>query len=266
MVAIGGVGGSGTRVIAQILNDAGYFIGNDINVSNDNLLFTLLFKRENILVASDEEIEILWNIFLKIMYQESELHEDENKLLLKLSSNDRTLHEKKWLEDRLKFLKHKVLNKKLAFKEPNSHIVIERLFKLNKNMKFVYVYRNGLDMAYSTNQNQLKLWGSIFFNEKNIDITPRNSLKYWCLAHKRMLDLQKTYPNKILMLNFDALCLNTESVLNELAMFLGSGNSLQGFEELIKIPSSIGRYKEYSLSNFDSNDIEYINKIYNEQF
>jgi len=44
-VAIGGVGGSGTRLIAQCLKELGYFIGSDLNESNDNLLFTALFKR-----------------------------------------------------------------------------------------------------------------------------------------------------------------------------------------------------------------------------
>src|SRR5437764_5229198 len=44
-VAIGGVGGSGTRVVAEILRGLGYHIGDDLNSAADNLWFTLLFKR-----------------------------------------------------------------------------------------------------------------------------------------------------------------------------------------------------------------------------
>ena len=44
ITAIGGLGGSGTRVYADILQQAGIFIGNDLNRELDNLLFTRLFK------------------------------------------------------------------------------------------------------------------------------------------------------------------------------------------------------------------------------
>ncbi|PLX51195.1 MAG: hypothetical protein C0613_00910 [Desulfobulbaceae bacterium] len=42
---IGGVGGSGTRVVAEIFAALGVYIGNDLNAASDNLLYTLLFKR-----------------------------------------------------------------------------------------------------------------------------------------------------------------------------------------------------------------------------
>ena len=45
-VVIGGVGGSGTRVIAEILRELKFFIGNDLNGPLDNLTYTLLFKRK----------------------------------------------------------------------------------------------------------------------------------------------------------------------------------------------------------------------------
>jgi RNase adaptor protein for sRNA GlmZ degradation len=44
-VVVGGVGGSGTRLIADILMELGYYIGSDLNKSLDNLAVTLLFKR-----------------------------------------------------------------------------------------------------------------------------------------------------------------------------------------------------------------------------
>ena len=42
-VAIGGVGGSGTRVIAEILIQLGFYIGSDLNSANDNLWFMLTY-------------------------------------------------------------------------------------------------------------------------------------------------------------------------------------------------------------------------------
>src|SRR5581483_5848515 len=44
-VAIGGLGGSGTRVVARLLQDLGFYLGADLNDYEDNLWFTLLMKR-----------------------------------------------------------------------------------------------------------------------------------------------------------------------------------------------------------------------------
>jgi hypothetical protein len=44
-IVVGGVGGSGTRVIAQILSEIGVYFGADLNRPADNLWFTLLFRR-----------------------------------------------------------------------------------------------------------------------------------------------------------------------------------------------------------------------------
>ena len=64
-IVIGGVGGSGTRLIAMIVASLGLNIGNDLNESFDNLTFTLLFKRHNILKISDEEFNKLLILFEK---------------------------------------------------------------------------------------------------------------------------------------------------------------------------------------------------------
>ena len=48
-VAAGGVGGSGTRLVAELLRGLGLQMGSDLNVSLDTRWFTLLFKRLEIL-------------------------------------------------------------------------------------------------------------------------------------------------------------------------------------------------------------------------
>ena len=44
-LAVGGVGGSGTRVVAEILKECGYFIGGSLNPASDNLWFSYLLRR-----------------------------------------------------------------------------------------------------------------------------------------------------------------------------------------------------------------------------
>ncbi len=58
-VAIGGVGGSGTRVVAQLLMKLGFYIGSDLNKANDNLWFVLLFNRIEILSIPDDQFKAL---------------------------------------------------------------------------------------------------------------------------------------------------------------------------------------------------------------
>lgn len=262
-IAIGGVGGSGTRVVSQIVQKLGFFMGYDLNESYDTLLFTLLFKRTNILTCSSSEFDYSWNIFKKVMSKNLSLNEDEKEYLTLLASNDRTLHRKEWLKDRLNYIEKTANHNKWGWKEPNTHIIIEQLLEKEKDLKFVFVYRNGLDMAYSTNQNQLKLWADIFLNDKNIEISPKNSLKYWCLVQRKMITLQKKYPHRVFLLDFDALCLQKEETLNRLLTFMGE--SLENIEELkclISAPSSIGRHKKEDLSVFDKEDMKFIEKIY----
>lgn len=262
IISIGGVGGSGTRVISQILKESGYFTGSDLNESEDNLLFTLIFKRQNILTASEDEFQQLVGIFVKLMATDKTLSSDEYSTLSNLAAEDRTLHAKEWLHQRVDNIKKGTQSTLWGWKEPNTHIVIERLLQHLPNLKFVYVYRNGLDMAFSKNQNQLKLWGSIFFNNYNLEINPKNSLKYWCIAHKRMLRLQEKYPEQILMLDFDELCQNPHAVLKDFFTFVQHESNIQELSKLIKAPSSIGRYKQFSLDEFDQDDLNFISKLY----
>ena len=45
-LVIGGIGGSGTRLVAEICSLFGIYLGDDLNVASDNLLYTLLFRRQ----------------------------------------------------------------------------------------------------------------------------------------------------------------------------------------------------------------------------
>jgi hypothetical protein len=57
-IAIGGMGGSGTRLVALIFEELDFYLGNELNKAKDNLFFNLLFKRKEIL--REEASEIAW--------------------------------------------------------------------------------------------------------------------------------------------------------------------------------------------------------------
>ena len=67
-MVIGGIGGSGTRVVAQVVRDAGIAIGADLNASLDNLVFSFLFKRTDLWPLEDkaDEIQFALSLFCRL--------------------------------------------------------------------------------------------------------------------------------------------------------------------------------------------------------
>jgi hypothetical protein len=147
-------------LIAQFLKDAGYFIGPDLNAANDNLWFTLLFKWSGILSASDVEFDELLEIMIIGMNGAGEFSGRQKKIIDALITVPRTQHLPSWLRQRASSLLSARPGLKpgdgWGWKEPNSHIILDCLASRLENMKYIHVIRNGLDMAYSSNQNQLR--------------------------------------------------------------------------------------------------------------
>ncbi len=270
-IAIGGLGGSGTRAVAELFSNLGYFMGSDLNRSQDTLLFTLLFKRKDIFVTTKEEFSYRLKLFYKLMASDENILESEKKYLYALAENFHAQHDKTWLKERCDNILSVKRSKqsKWGWKEPNTHLIVDKILEETPSLKFIYVYRNGLDMAYSSNQNQLKLFGDIFLNEESIEITPKNSLKYWCKADQRMRKLYNTYPDNIYLLPFDELCENTTEELSKLFLFLGISDNIKNYmqyETVFQIPKSKDRYKKHSLDDFDKVDIECVEKIFKRVF
>lgn len=265
-VVIGGVGGSGTRLIAQCLRAAGFLMGADLNTSNDNLWFTLLFKRFEIVSSSDQEFDELLRILINGMTNQSDFTRRQISLTNLLASKDREQHSAARLGQRARnLLANKAVMRpedRWGWKEPNSHIVLDRLNERLDSLKYIHVVRNGLDMAHSDNQNQLRLWGPHFLSEP-FSITPYYSLKYWCIVHKRVLKIGESMGSRFLFLNYDTFCLQPESGIKQLCKFLELNTDSIG-PQLIKLvdpPESIGRFKCHGTEIFAEEDVAYTKSL-----
>lgn len=265
-VVIGGVGGSGTRLVAQCLEELDYFIGHDLNEAKDNLWFTLLFKYIEIMKSSDDEFSSLLSIFYQTMLDAKPLSDKQRSTIMKLVRDDRN-QRIDFLAKRANslFLEHQKLptNKRWGWKEPNTHIVLDRLLHFIPDMKYIHVVRNGMDMAHSNNQYQQLLWGRHFVGA-DFEVTPYFSLKYWSVVHQRLIHIAKPLGENFLLLNFDEFCNNPDTEIPKLIKFLGftaDNDTQQHLASLIKIPSSIGRYKDFGTEIFDQNDVAYVRKL-----
>ena len=255
-VVVGGVGGSGTRVLAQLLRSLDFDMGSDLNESLDDLSFTALFKRPSLWPLQDHISQLIeaLDVYLaskghKSTSWTSQAH--QNARVAELLKSTREKNE--WIEtgdpsDREQFLTMASDPKPLwGWKEPNAHIPLPFLVTALPNMKYIHVTRHGLDMAYSSNQTQLKVWGEKLLRRSVEPESPDDSFAYWCAAHERLLQLCELTDQQILILPFEGLFTDADSTLSKLCSFLGLPNTLVTARDALtalQAPTTIGRYRK----------------------
>lgn len=279
-VAIGGLGGSGTRVVAAILRDWGMFLGSDLNPQMDNLWFTLIFKRprcvRNVMLLRSHIVEMQYRVFSAAML-------GRRPGLLALMSILAAAVEA-WRRGRDRggdgrglWAFQRVANMLKArppspdryagwgWKEPNTHVYLRLLAACEPRLRYIHVIRHGLDMAFSSNDQQLRLWGRAYDMDlpANAAPTPNQKLAFWILANRRALNTGEWMgPARFHCLRFDDLCLQPEKVLRELAEFVGVRDpDLASACKRVRVPESWGRYRREDLGQFTNAQLENVRKL-----
>jgi hypothetical protein len=189
----------------------------------------------------------------------------QRDLAARLAEAGRPDHDEAWLRERVLTLEAWTAGAPRAprpwgWKEPNTHVVLARLAPLLPGLRYVHVARNGLDMAYSSNQAQLRLWGPPFLGLESLDPSPRLALKYWREVHRRVLEAGKELGDRFLMLDYDRLCREPEEGLDAFLRFLGARPEAETRARLlasIRVPESAGRYRRHPRGDFDAEDVAF---------
>lgn len=281
-IVIGGVGGSGTRVVAEILSRLGFYMGNDLNHANDNLLYTLLFKRAKWYYKNYKNNNIIntgIKLFHKLMLNIGFLTMGEYLFLLQAFCSVALYGHNKngdgkgiWSLKRIyklltaqKYNKHKYRG--WGWKEPNSLLLIENLNDHFSEFKYIHIIRHGLDMAFSTNQQQLYNWGQLFGIEIPVTSSdePKASLKYWIKVNEKVFEIgEKLGKDRFLIINFDELCISPENEIKKLISFLDLDVDEKLYDRILRLPKkpdSIGRYKIQRLEQFDKSDLNKLSQF-----
>ncbi|MEJ2282661.1 MAG: sulfotransferase [Desulfobacterales bacterium] len=275
-VIIGGVGGSGTRVVAEIIDRLGYYIGDDLNPAKDNLWFLLLFKRPRwFRLARQDSRQIYTGLSLlsKVMLQRFGLRWSELLFLIRavleisiFGHNNKGDGRGFWPWVRAWNMVVRPSKKTLSphrwgWKEPNSHIYLDYLAAYYSNLKYIHTIRHGLDMAFSDNQQQLYNWGPFFdlkLPQSKSD-EPAASLKFWIKSNRRVFQSgEKLGDQKFLVVNFDRLCLTPKTEIQKIVSFLNIEPDAETLEILNRIPQkpkSLGRYRTHDIRQFDPADL-----------
>lgn len=265
-LVIGGVGGSGTRLVASLVRDMGLSMAGQMNEALDNLWFSALFVRRSIVMKSPRELDRLAWLFTNAMRHGQPIPAELEPLVDDACSHDRgPALTRAVLEQACAGLRMATgaadPNQPWGWKQPNSHAMLPQLSERFTGMRYIYVVRNGLDMAFSGNQNQLKyFWGDLLL-EGDTSPTPRNALRYWVAAHRRMLANRELLGDRLCILDFDALCSSPRQHLESLATFAGlePGEAvLDSLAASVRAPGSTGRYRTQDCSALDPADIEFV--------
>lgn len=276
-VGVGGVGGSGTRVVVALLRELGYHIGGDLNESLDNLWFTLLFKRRGMLTGevTGAQFNRCWEVFEAAMSGTGAAGagrwDQLPHFLEELARDGRAQAPPEWLAQRAGTLLAALRTDRAsggpwAWKEPNSHLVLARLARRVPGLRFVLVMRNGLDMAWSANQNQPAFWeGLVLPHSPGAPGSPqRAALAYWCAAHRRVFSLGQAMGERFHTVNYDRLCAAPAAEIARLLDFLGvetAPDDLARFSRIVQAPASIGRHRSRPLEDFTPADVAYVRAL-----
>ena len=268
-IVIGGMGGSGTRLVAEICSLFGYYLGDDLNVASDNLLFTLLFRRRTWFYKSLQDKEWIrtgLSVLEKLLLKRILLTPKEIWFLV-YAGTDMTLHyrdDKLWPFKRmLNLVRYPGFGNRSyigwGWKEPNSYLLLEDIADHFPNLKFVHTIRHGADMAFSKNQRQLRAWGALFDIPHPEKELPESSLKFWAKANRSVAEIGKRLGSgKYMQIKFDRLCQEPAQTIDDIIAFLGidvNEDIYQAAIELPKIPHSLGRYREHDISQLDPDDL-----------
>lgn len=259
-VAIGGVGGSGTSIVARLVEALGIYIGFDLNRSYDNLSFTLLFRDPKLLANANDAFSERFSIFSKCMTSGQALDTRELFALQELAGNSQQVR-RAWIEERISRLRAAAQadagQREWGWKEPNTHLLLDQLYQGSPGMRYIHVLRHGLDVATSTNQRQRARWSQRILKTPFVD-TPRQALQYWCASVERAQRIARNHGKRIHVLNFDELCGAPELTIQALANFLGVSvdrTKLKDLSKRVRQPSGKGRYRHMAASDFDPEDL-----------
>jgi hypothetical protein len=273
---VGGGGGSGTRVIALILLRMRFFLGRDRNSAEDNLLFTLLFKRPRWRARADRsEIDRALAVLERGILDGCRAGDAG---MLFAGARDFVLNNREYrLPRRLLWAARRMRNAYRrpshdghaagwGWKEPNSHIYLEDLARRFPAMRYIHVIRHGLDMAFSGNQAQLDNWGSLFGLDKGMSDSPaQRSLRYWIRSNQAVLRKGgELLQERFLVMRFDDLCDRPREEIKRLAAFVRVPINQEELDSLASIPqspASRGRYRHRDLSIFDPESLQAVETL-----
>ncbi|MEI6127608.1 MAG: sulfotransferase [Pseudomonadota bacterium] len=220
-VVIGATGGSGTRIFAKACMCAGYYMGSLLNESLDSLHLAPFYDR--------------W-INPYVESRRAPLQEDDLELMKEDFHRCISEH-RKAMQD---------AESPWGWKGPRTMYLLEFLDSQLHGMKFIHVVRDGRDMAYSSNQNQLIKHGQAALHERWLSASPAcRSMALWNQMNFSVARYgENMMKDRYLRVRFEDLCTQPQATLTALFAFLDVAQAdTAEILSRIKAPQTIGRWQ-----------------------
>lgn len=257
-VAVGALGGSGTRVFARVLVGMGYYLGAWRNEADDNLLFSDMLKDPE--AAAPDGYDRARNVARFVRAMQGGLPGPADWAMV---AEARRVCGKRAGPRQIAALWRRVLQTSIGarrgsyigwgWKEPFTHLFLDEFARQVPDLHYVHVLRHGLDMAFSANLMQLRLFAHRFDVPMPTSKAeaPVAQLQLWVESTRRVLDVAPTlFGDRFLLMRYDDLMTSPIPEITRLASFLGlDGIDIDPLASGIQ-PTSVGRYRERDLSVF----------------
>ena len=269
ILSIGALGGSGTRVVASLIQFMGYALGGQLNASMDDLIFAHLFKNPDWYIESNKNERLLrMQSFINYLtgVEMDVDHRDEMVKALMSASNYVNADYDYVSKVDFKNRNASIIN--WAWKEPNSHIYLDEILSYHNNIKYIHVIRHGVDMCFSRNFQQLMNWGWMFDlsskPEEDIWALRKKQLGFWCKSTKKVLQRKEQYKDRIYMLNYNHLCTHPREELKNLISFINSDIKDDQLDEMCKMVDSsraVPKFTKGDLVHFDKSELSFVESM-----
>ncbi len=225
---IGATGGSGTRAVAQLVHRAGVWIGSELNDSWDALPLGLY---------SNRWIDRFWSATAGWRHPlPAELRGAMAEDLAQVLRG----HLKPLLEgpERGRWTAW-------GWKEPRCMYLLPFWCSLFPGLRFLHLLRDGRDMAFSGNQNQLAKHGATVLGPAWAERSqPERSIALWARVNSRVAAYgEKTLKERYLAVRFEALCASPAEAGGRVLAFFGLSPELaERAVEVVSPPATVGRF------------------------
>ena len=221
---IGATGGSGTRVVARIAQRAGYNLGTHVNEANDALAFRPFHDRwiNHFLGMEDHDAGSGDGIPDRMA--------NDFKAALAHHLDSPSAEVARW-----------------GWKAPRSIYLLPFLYAQFPDLRFIHVLRDGRDMAFSRNQNQLRKHGPKILNWRERWFNPESvrSVLLWARINVRVAEFGETkLRENYLVVRFEDLCGSPRETVARILRFLHVDLDPSGIAaEEVTAPASVGRWR-----------------------
>lgn len=222
-LVIGATGGSGTRVMAKICQDIGFDLGDRLNRSLDALDFVPFLDR--------------WIDPCLSHRRDPAVHIDVAEMGHQLDEV---------LEAHLRNTRS--TGPRWGWKNPRTLLILPYLDRLLPAMRFIHMVRDGRDMAYSTNQNQVRKHLESLLGPGLMASPAELSLRFWGESNLSGIDYgERIMSGRYMLVRFEDLCSDPARTINDVLKFLDVDSHVDA-EKLARNvipPESLGRWKSH---------------------